>query len=239
MRLEHSTGRFYLGRHYSEAVKAAGGTPLHIPLIPDPEYLSEVAGCIDGLLLPGSDSDIDPELYGEQPHPKLGAVVPERDATDLFLLAEAETRRLPVLAICFGLQSLNVSRGGTLIQDIVSQVPGAIKHQQGIPVERQSHSIRVEAESFLEKALAVEGAKAKVNSHHHQAIAKIGKDLRVTAAAADGVIEAVEDTRSDRYAAGYQWHPELGWENDVLSREIFRSFIEACTEKMRAGIAGS
>src|SRR3954447_5459774 len=124
MRLELATDRFYLGRHYSEAVEAAGGLPVHLPLIPKPEFMRAIMAQMDGLLLPGSDSDVDPGRYGHEPHQQLGFVVPEKDETDMLALAEAEARRLPVFAICFGIQSLNVFRGGTLIQDIPSQLPG-------------------------------------------------------------------------------------------------------------------
>ena len=122
MRLELETGRFYLGRDYSEALVAAGAVPVHIPLIPDVEYIAEVVDGLDGVLLPGADCDPDPAYYGEEPHPKLKKVVPEKDETDILVLAEADSRGLPVLGICFGMEILNVSRGGSLIQDIGSQI---------------------------------------------------------------------------------------------------------------------
>src|SRR5262245_24739897 len=118
MRLELETNRFYLSRDYSEAVGAAGGAPVHISLIPDPDYIRSVVSELDGVLLPGSDSDVDPVRYGSEPHQKLGFVHPVKDETDLLVLDEIEQRRIPLLAICFGIQILNVHRGGTLIQDI-------------------------------------------------------------------------------------------------------------------------
>ena len=123
MRLEAATRRFYLGRDYSEAVEAAGGIPVHLGLIPKQEYIAQALSGLDGVLLPGSDTDVDPARFGESPHPRLGRVVPDKDETDLLVLAEAEENNVPVLGICFGMQSLNVSRGGTLIQDIGSQIP--------------------------------------------------------------------------------------------------------------------
>jgi len=225
MRLELETNRFYLARYYSEAVEAAGGLPVHIPLIPRPDFIRAVVADLDGLLLPGSNSDVDPLRYGQQPHPQLGVVHPEKDETDLLALAEAESLAMPVFAICFGLQSLNVSRGGTLIQDIVSQHADAIKHEQGAPRDRHSHSVRLIEDSIIGQL--AKGDMAPVNSHHHQAIENLGSELVATAWAPDGLVEAVEDPRSDRFVVGVQWHPELGWEKDELSESLFRRFIGA------------
>ena len=223
MRIEHGTDRFYLGRHYSEAVEAAGGAPIHISLIPNPDYIDSVVEGLDGILLPGSDSDVDPLRYGQQPHPELGSVQTIKDETDLLVIDAVERRRLPLFAICFGMQILNVSRGGTLIQDIRSQVPDAIKHEQGIPRDRPSHRVRLLEDTKLSK---ITGAlDAIVNSHHHQAIDSLGADLVATAWTTDGVIEAMEDPRPDRFVMAVQWHPELGWEDDVISQQLFKSFV--------------
>ena len=224
MRLELTTDRFYLGRHYSEAVEAAGGLPVHLPLIPKAEYNAAVMSAVDGLLLPGSDSDLDPARYGREPHPQLGHVVPEKDETDLMTLAEAERCAMPVFAICFGVQSLNVFRGGTLIQDIPSQLPNAIKHEQGPPRDRHSHRVRILDGSLLRELAGAENVP--VNSHHHQAIENVGRELVATAWASDGLVEAVEDPRSDRFVLGVQWHPELAWERDPVSQALFTRFID-------------
>ncbi|HEX3281299.1 MAG TPA: gamma-glutamyl-gamma-aminobutyrate hydrolase family protein [Pyrinomonadaceae bacterium] len=226
MRLELHSDRFYLGRHYSEAVEAAGAVPVHVSLIPKPEYISAVMDSLDGILLPGSDSDVDPLRYGAQPQPQLGSVVPVKDETDLLVLEEIERRSLPLFAICFGMQILNVSRGGTLIQDIASQCPDAIKHDQGAPRDRPSHSVSLARNSLLASLARAEDAV--VNSHHHQVLETVGENLKATAWASDGLIEAVEDARSDRFTLGVQWHPELGWERDELSRTLFSEFVRAC-----------
>ena len=231
MRLELETLRFYIGRDYSEALEAAGALPIHIPLIPKREYIAAIVEGVDGILLPGCDSDVDPAYYGEDPHPKLGRVVPEKDETDLIVLEEAERLNLPVLAICFGTQVLNVSRGGSLIQDIESQVPNCIKHSQDKPLDRNSHLIAIESDSILESLAGKEMASAKVNSHHHQAIKQVGRDLRITAKANDGMIEFVEDTRPERFVIGVQWHPELSHSTDELSRAIFETFVVKCVKK--------
>ena len=238
MRLEHETRRFYLGRDYSEAIAAAGGTPIHIALIPEEEFIGDLAPILDGILLPGSASDVDPAYWNEDPHPKLGRVIPEKDQTDLMVLAEAERRNLPVFGICFGMQSLNVSRGGSLVQDIESDVKEPIQHQQGIPRDRNSHSIKITAGSIIERALGVGSVTTKVNSHHHQAIRNVGKNLRPIAWANDGVIEGVEDTREGRFAVGVQWHPELSWNWDPFSKNLFRVFVEECSRRSLAAARG-
>jgi putative glutamine amidotransferase len=223
MRVELETNRFYLARYYSEAVEAAGGLPLHIPLIPRPDFIRGVMAELDGLLLPGSNSDIDPQRYGQEPRPQLRAVHPEKDETDLLAVAEVEDCAMPVFAICFGAQSLNVARGGTLIQDIVSQHPNAIKHEQGAPRDRHSHRVRLLDESIVGQLAGAE--TAPVNSHHHQAIETLGRELVATAWASDGIVEAVEDPRSDRFVVGVQWHPEMGWKHDSFSQALFDRFI--------------
>ncbi|MBV9925035.1 MAG: gamma-glutamyl-gamma-aminobutyrate hydrolase family protein [Acidobacteria bacterium] len=227
MRHELETERFYLARHYGEAVAGAGGVPLHIPLIPDQGLIRALVERLDGVLLPGSASDVDPLRYGREPHTNLGQVHPLKDETDLLVLKEVEERRLPLLAICFGMQVWNVHRGGSLIQDINSQVPKALKHEQGAPRERHSHHINIRPESLLE-GLSGE-ASALVNSHHHQALEQIGEGLQASAWSPDGLVEAVEDMRDGRWALGVQWHPEIGWERDRLSARIFKSFLNAAS----------
>lgn len=227
MRIEHLTDRFYLSRYYSEAVEAAGGAPVHISLIPNSDYIDSVVDGLDGILLPGSDSDVDPLRYGQQPHPELGSVHTIKDETDLLVIDAIERRQIPLLAICFGMQILNVSRGGTLIQDIRSQIPPAIKHEQGVPRGRPSHRVRLLETSKLAKIAGT--VDALVNSHHHQAIESVGANLLATAWTSDGVIEALEDPRPDRFVMAVQWHPELGWEDDVLSQQLFKSFVNHAT----------
>ncbi len=222
-RLDLAQNTFYLRRYYAEAVAAAGGDPIYIPLIAEESYLQSLTERLDGLLLSGSNSDMDPAHYHEDPHLHLGNVCEERDQTDLLLLQFAEANPLPVLAICFGTQSLAVARGGSLIQDLPSELPGVIKHDQGEPYARPSHRITIEVDSLL--AQLAGGITARVNSSHHQAIKEPGENLRITATTHDGVIECVEDTRADRFALGVQWHPELGWEKDELSQAIFKRFV--------------
>ena len=236
MRLELETDRFYLSRYYSEAVEAAGGAPVHLSLIPHKGYLGALLEGLDGILLPGSDSDVDPTRYGREPHPMLGHVHPLKDETDLRVLEEVEKRGVPLLAICFGMQVLNVSRGGTLIQDICSELPEAIKHQQGAPRDRRSHRIKLLEGSLLAQLSGTESEF--VNSHHHQAIETVGRELVATAWTADGLVEALEDPRGDRFALAVQWHPEIGWEKDEFSRALFERFVGAARDYANARSAG-
>jgi putative glutamine amidotransferase len=228
MRLDIEKNRFYLGRDYSEALAYLGAIPIHLSLIPSKEYIWEILNFLDGILLPGSDSDIDPVIYGKEPVPKLKTVVPIKDETDLLVLNQAEKLMMPVLGICFGMQALNVSRGGTLIQDIETQVLNCLKHEQGFPRDRNSHSINIEENSLL-SGLAPSNC-TKVNSHHHQSIEQVGNNLKATAWAKDSVIECIEDVRDDRFAFGVQWHAELNYRVDNLSKKIFQSFVSACSE---------
>jgi len=233
MRLDLETQRFYLGRDYSEAVEAAGGVPVHLSLIPKEGYIAEAMADLDGLLLPGSNTDVDPYLYGEEPHHKLGTVIPEKDETDRLCLAEAERGKLPVLAICYGMQALNVARGGTLIQDIESQVKDSLKHERGAPQSRSSHGLKVAKGSILAGLESVKNAKGgiRVNSSHHQAVDKVGKDLKATAWAKDGIVECVEDKRKSRFVVGVQWHPEMMSGHDAVSKEIFDLFVDKCRDR--------
>lgn len=228
MRLEQETGRFYLGRDYSECVERAGGVPMHISLIPKKEYIAKVMSGIDGLLLPGSNTDVDPQYYGEEPQPGLKTVIPVKDETEMLVLSEAERRKLPILAICYGMQALNVYRGGRLVQDIDSQVKNCLKHDQGMPVGRASHSIRVAKTGILASFASVKNSRGpiRVNTSHHQAVGRVGKGLKATAWAKDGVVECIEGTARGRWVLGVQWHPELM--SDAVSDEVFRSFVDKC-----------
>ncbi len=233
MRQDVLQKKFYLQSNYSEAIAHAGGVPILIPLIPERKSFHDLVSSLDGVVLSGSGSDLNPELYGDRKIPQCGDVHPSRDATDFLLLEETFKRKLPLLAICFGIQSLNVFLGGTLIQDIPTQCPGALPHETDSkrpsaknPEHFCSHLIQIERDSLL-FSLARGQSQARVNSSHHQAIRKLSPGLKITASAPDGIIEGVELKSRGHFVLGTQWHPEKSFEGDLLSLAIFKKFVEA------------
>ncbi|GBC81045.1 Gamma-glutamyl-gamma-aminobutyrate hydrolase PuuD [bacterium HR10] len=229
MRSHPRRAHFYLERSYAEAVRAAGGIPILVPLLPDRALLFDLVERCDGVLLSGSHSDVDPRRYGHSPHARLRSVLPERDQTDWLLLEAAEVYRRPVLAICYGMQVLNVFRGGTLYQDIASEREGAVRHEPGAPGEHPIHRIRIAAGTLL--AHLAGGTMADVNSFHHQAVRDVGRDLTPIAWSEDGIIEALLNTRPELFILGVQWHPELTFASDAFSRAIFEHFLHAAARR--------
>jgi len=211
-------------RRYVDAVIWAGGLPVMIPTFAPLPVVQDYRDRLGGILLPGSPTDMDPAIFGEERHPKLGKLLPERDALDFFLLEYGEIKRLPILGICFGAQSLNVFRGGKLIQDIPSIVPSAVAHDDhGEPSHPARHPVELAKGSLLARLAGAD--VMDVNSFHHQAIAEVGKNLRVVARASDGVIEGVEDT-TGKFFVGVQWHPERGFHDDAFAKALFTAFVE-------------
>ncbi len=219
---------------YEDAVRAAGGEPVRIGLEQSPaEAAKQFEGC-DGVLLPGSKADIDPQKYNEERHEKTAPSDAKRHLIDELLLRDAYQLRKPVLGICYGLQSLNVCRLGTLVQDINSK----INHSAGRTVAK-AHTVEIVPESRL--AEIVGAAKAlPVTSSHHQAADRVGHGLRIVARAEDGVVEALEGTAPGHFVLAVQWHPERslndGPELAEPARAIFRVFVEAARAK-RAELA--
>lgn len=192
---------------YVEAVERAGGRALLVP--PSQDGVEETLDALDGLILSGG-SDLDPELYGQAPHPQTVGLVPERDRAELALLEGALARDLPVLAICRGSQVLNVALGGDLVQHL-PDVVGDERHKR-TPGVFADHDVRVEDGTRLAEVL---GERAPVKSHHHQGFGRLGAGLRVSAVAEDGTVEAVEDP-SRRFALGVLWHPEAGEDGQLF-----------------------
>lgn len=202
----------------------AGGLPLLIP-ITTPEYAKKYAQKIDGLILSGGQ-DVSPLLYGEEPIPQLKTTLPTRDNFEIAIIKEILKLQKPIFAICRGMQIINVAMGGTLHQDIDSIKKQSLKHLQETNPKYTSHSILTENESIVNKIL---GKKTTVNSLHHQAIKKLGLDLKITATSNDGFIEAIESTIKEQYILAVQWHPEILLQNNHQeSQKLFNDFVNHC-----------
>lgn len=216
----------YIPVDYVESVLEAGGLPMPLALHDTGHYegtVSEQLAHCDGLLLAGG-VDISPATYGEQPHLNLNATTPDRDAHELALLAEAKRKGIPILAICRGIQLVNVAYGGTLYQDIPAQVPTAIQHSQRSARNLPTHDVQVAKDSRL---YGLVGASIAVTSFHHQAVKDLGPNLSAVATACDGIIEAVEAT-DHPWLLAVQWHPEMSHVADQPSQAIFKDFVTQC-----------
>ena len=226
--LPHSSNAEYCARampQYEEAVRQAGGEPVRIPLDRPPAELMKLIERCDGVLLPGSRADLDPQKYGAKRDPRTSPADPLRDTADELLLQDAYNLRKPVLGVCYGLQSLNVYRSGSLRQHIESSIDHADREKP--------HLLRVQLDSLLgtilrESGIAGEGGEAalEVNSSHHQAAAVVGDGLRISAEATDGVVEGLEGTSPEHFVLAVQWHPERTLEQPASSA-IFRALVEA------------
>lgn len=213
---------------YLNAVEAAGGQPVLIPLASTPEEIARTITSCSAVLLPGSKADVDPQKYNSPKQPETNAADPLRDAADELLLQDAYNLRKPVFGICYGLQSLNVWRSGTLVQHIHSPV----NHSAGGKIA-VAHNVVVEPDSLLAREAAgnLQGRAIPVNSSHHQSANIIGDGLRVAARCSeDEIIEAIEGTQPGHYVLAVQWHPERGFEHDPVSANLFRSFVQAAKE---------
>lgn len=210
---------------YVRALEAAGLVPLVLPPL-NAANAERALDAVSGLVLTGGE-DVAPWRYGESPHRALGSVNEARDAFELALIAAARDRGLPTLAICRGIQVLNVALGGTLVQDIPSECPTALPHAPGDGRAKRVHEIGVDSGSRLAEALGAD--RLPVNSAHHQSIARVADGLRVTARAPDGIVEGVEWATDEWWAVGVQWHPEELIETpEVWDRGLFASFAAKC-----------
>jgi len=234
--IPNSTDSSYVMRalpQYEHAIREAGGEPVIIDVTAESAAIAQKVKMCDGVLLPGSPADVDPEKYGAARHPKTEAPDILRDNTDELLLQDAYNMRKPIFGICYGLQSLNVWRTGTLDQD----VPAAVNHEAGKSVV-DAHTAQIDPVSKLAailRASAVLPAGASptipVNSSHHQAVEIVGDGLRLVAwCPADQVKEAIEGTADDHFVLCVQWHPERTYDSDAASRALFQAFIRAAAD---------
>src|SRR5918994_4034153 len=211
---------------YVEGVIKAGGVPMILPPVVEPQMAEVLLDGIDGLLLSGG-SDLDPDYYGEERAHELGVTNPERDAFEIALLRLALRRRVPILGICRGMQVLNVALGGTLYQDLSSQLgKDILKHWQETPKWQPAHKIEILHNSNLAEITRYQ--YVKVNSYHHQGIKEVADSLVVTARSSDGVIEAVEyHDFSDQWLIGVQWHAEMMREAGTEHKGLFEAHVSA------------
>jgi putative glutamine amidotransferase len=242
--MPHSTDREYGERaipQYERAVVLAGGEPVRIPLDHTPAEVGALMERCDGVLLPGSNADVDPARFQQARLPHTAKSDPRRDDVDTLLLDNAYARRKPVLGICYGLQSLNVYCKGSLVQHIPDFLPEAtrsrVNHEAGRTVAI-AHSVEVSGDSLLAKIIGKADRNQKlndggsivvpVNSSHHQSADVLGEGLRVVARCPDdGIIEALEGTARDHFVVAVQWHPERSVNEDEASRKLFRALVEA------------
>jgi putative glutamine amidotransferase len=241
--MPHSIDREYSERaipQYERAIEQAGGEAIRIPLDQLSSEVMKIMERCDGVLLPGSNADVDPAKFGATRSPRTAAADPRRDAVDALLLEDAYNLRKPVLGICYGLQSLNVYRAGSLIQHIPDFLPEELRtrvnHEAGKKVA-VAHAVEIEKNSKLAEIVDGKAGKGSelvlpVNSSHHQSAGTIGNGLRLGARCPDDrIIEALEGTAHDHFVLAVQWHPERSVDQDEPSRAIFRALIEAAKIK--------
>lgn len=224
--LSDDEGLMQLNRTYTSALFSAGALPLLIPATMDPDAIADYASRFDGLLLSGGD-DVDPHRFGALQTWACGTVHPLRDEFEIALCREFAHLRKPILGICRGIQLMNVAFGGTLYQDLQSEICGCIAHRQKQLSCYAAHPVRLAEASKLAGIFG--RLDVPVNSLHHQAVKDIAPGLLVTATAPDGVIEGIEHA-SLPFCIGVQWHPERLWnqESTAMHIRLFTSFVEAC-----------
>lgn len=220
-----------INHDFISAVERAGGIPFIIPYTGDSELRKTYLDLVDGLIFTGG-TDPMPSLYGEDSRKELGSTVPERDLQELDLARMAYVQEgLPILGICRGIQVFNISRGGSLFQDIPSQYESQIAHSnESIPKFYGSHQVRVEEGSILEGIVG--SGELWVNSFHHQAVKKVGEGLKVVAKSRDGLVEALEgEERQDLLFV--QWHPEMMAEKDEAQQAILNWLVTRAGERKK------
>ena len=221
----YSPGHYmdYTFDEYSRAICDSGGAPVLIPVAQNRVSLLAIISRMDGLILSGGP-DINPRFYGEEPAEGLGEIDADLDRMELDVANIALKKDLPIFAICRGIQILNVSQGGTLYQDIKRQVPEPLNHTQKACKSANTHSVLIENQTLLYDI--VKRRKIWVNGKHHQALKDLVPDLKISAVANDGIVEAIEDP-TKKFVIGVQWHPEGTWKEDTNSKKLFRAFVKA------------
>ena len=226
---DYDRGHFidYTFCQYSRAVVACSGAPVLIPAACNRRSLERILAEVDGLLLSGGP-DVHPKFYGEEPIPALGEIDEPLDHMELAATNIAWKADLPIFAICRGIQVLNIARGGTVYQDIESQVPDAIGHRQLAAKSVPTHTVHIERPSLLYDILR--RRSIRVNGKHHQAVKEVGEELQVAARAPDDLVEAVFAPEKP-FVLGLQWHPEGAFTTDLFSRKLVAAFVQAAQKR--------
>lgn len=211
----------YTPQGFVTAVQKAGGLPIILP-IGEEQAAADYISKIDKLLLAGGQ-DISPDLFGEDPHPKLEETNRSRDLFELVLIKEAIKQNKPIFAVCRGMQLLNIALGGTLYQDLSLYSDWKVKHgQQPTQPQFATHDIQIEKNSILYPLL---GERYRVNSYHHQALNTVASSLKITARSSDGIAEAIESENPKQRILGVQWHPELRFDVEAKEFKLFDYFV--------------
>jgi len=215
---------YFLRARYIRAIEELGGVPLVLPLRADRATRRRLLQQIDGLLLTGSGPDLPPALYGERQRYPFEIVSDRRASFELNAVHLAQQADVPLLAICGGMQAMNVACGGSLFQDIPSQISKPLQHRQEIPAIHLSHTVTVTPGSLLRRI--VRSVSMRVNSSHHQSVNVVAPSLVASALASDGIVEAIESP-TNRFFLGIQWHPEFLFDRHPLHRRLFEAFLRA------------
>jgi putative glutamine amidotransferase len=219
-----------------EPLQHAGAVPIVIPRASRPQDVDRLLDLVDGVLLSGG-RDVNPELYGAPPHPTSSPIVIEHDRLELALAAGALDRGLPILGLCRGAQVLAVARGGTLVQDLPSERPSAVRHSWswvelvGVPPGEHWHPVDLEPGTLVAEWM---DEVPLVNSFHHQAVDRVPEPFVVTARAPDGIVEAIEWRDAGQWAVGVQWHGEYMWQHDERYLRPFAALVEAARAHARS-----
>jgi putative glutamine amidotransferase len=213
---------YFLRARYIRAIEELGGIPLILPLVAAPASRRRLLDGIDGLLITGSGPDLPPRLYGERQRYRFPLVSERRADFELELVHQARTRDLPLLGICGGMQTVNVACGGSLFQDIPSQVRHAMDHRQQTKAIHVSHAVSVVPNSLLRTI--VKRATIMVNSSHHQSVKTVAPSLVASAVAQDGIVEAIE-APAQRFLLAVQWHPEFLFERLAVHKRLFEALL--------------
>lgn len=229
-RTENGVTRVRLNTTYTAAVERAGGVPLVVPPVARAAEAARLMGLVDALLLTGGE-DVDPSRYGEAPHATVSDVNTVRDETEIRLVQAARANGVPTLAICRGIQLLNVAFGGSLVQDIPGDAHSAVAHHPDAPRTRRVHEVHIQPGSRLAATLGA--TRMQVNSIHHQAPDRVAAELAVSARAPDDIIEGLEWPGNDWWALGVQWHPE---ELDGADLRLFAELVEQARLRAQATV---